>query len=200
MFTEQEVSQLLNLPYQHQTTLPAWEKINQLDLHPYEKISLFDLQHYLPDNLLYKMDIASMAFGLEVRVPYLDHNLVEFALQVPWEYKIGEGQQKWLMKKVLERYLPSDLIYRKKWGFPAPVGQWMLAELAPLVNEYLSSEKVRQQGIFEPTAVQKLVNEFRAGRQYHFKRVWALLTFSMWYEQYVEQNAPEEPSRLSGLQ
>lgn len=186
MFSEQEVSWLLDTPYQHQSTWGDWHQINQLDIHPFEKISLFDLMHYLPYNLLYKMDIASMASALEVRVPYLDHNMVEFAMNLPLEMKVQAGEQKFLMKKTLEKYLPKELIYRQKWGFPAPVGEWLKTDLAYLIDKYLNPELIKQQGLFDPHVVQRFVGLFRQGKDYHYKRVWALIVFQMWYANYVE--------------
>lgn len=186
MFSEKEVGWLLDTPYQHQSTWKDWQKINEMDIHPFEKISLFDTLHYLPYNLLYKMDTASMASALEVRVPYLDHNLVEFAINVPLKYKVQGTEQKFLMKKALEKYLPHDLIYRKKWGFPAPVGDWLQQDLAYLIDKYLNEKRLKKQGLFEPHMVQNFVNLFRRGKHYHYKRVWALIVFQMWYDHYIE--------------
>lgn len=188
MFSEKEVSWLLNKPYTHQSTWQDWKKISELDIHPFEKISLFDTLHYLPYNLLYKMDIASMASALEVRVPYLDHHLVEFALNVPLQFKIQGQEQKFLMKKNLEKYLPNELIYRKKWGFPAPVGDWLQQDLAYLIDKYLNEKRLKKQGLFEPNMVQNFVNLFRQGKYYHYKRVWALIVFQMWYAHYIDPN------------
>ena len=188
MFSEKEVGWLLDTPYQHQSTWQDWKKINELDIHPFEKISLFDTLHYLPYNLLYKMDIASMASALEVRVPYLDHHLVEFALNVPLELKVQGSEQKFLMKKTLEKYLPHELIYRKKWGFPAPVGDWLQQDLAYLIDKYLNPKRLKKQGLFNPHMVQNFVNLFQQGKQYHYKRVWALIVFQMWYAHYIDPN------------
>ncbi len=184
MFSEAEIGQLFGQPYRHSTLLADWQRIEQLPLHAYEKISLFDLRHYLPQNLLHKIDIASMAFGLEVRVPFLDHHVVEYALTLPQSVKVQGNEQKVLLKQLLTTYLPADLVYRPKWGFPAPLGKWLGKELQPLVQEYLAPEKIRAQGIFNPRAVQQLCKEFERGKTYHYKRVWALLYFQMWYARY----------------
>lgn len=186
MFTQKEISKLFNQTYRHQTLLPAWQQIDSLDIHAYEKISLFDINNYLANNLLYKMDIASMASSLEVRLPYLDYKFVEFSINLPVEMKIRNGEQKFLMKKLLEKYLPHELIYRKKWGFPAPVSTWMKGELSFLIDKYLNQQVLQQQGLFNSTFVQSLIQSFRSGTDYHFKRVWALLVFQMWYEKYFD--------------
>ena len=186
MFTEKEIGDLFNVSYKHETILPSWETVDVLDIHPYEKISLFDINNYLANNLLYKMDIASMASSLEVRLPYLDYKLVEFALNLPVEMKIKNGQQKYLMKKLLEKFLPDDLIYRKKWGFPAPVGIWLAGELGFLIDKYLGAAVLKKQGLFNPEAVQRFVIEFRNGKSFHYKRIWALIVFQLWYEKYFD--------------
>lgn len=188
MFTQKEIGQLLDTNYQHETLLPSWSKINKMPISAEEKVSLFDLNHYLPDNLLYKMDIASMASGLEVRVPLLDHQLIESAINMPLEIKIKDGAQKYLMKKVLAKNIPEELVYRKKWGFPAPVGEWLKSELHFLIEKYLSPKVLKKQSLFNHKTTQKLVNDFKSGLQFHYKRVWALIVFQMWYEKYMDKN------------
>ena len=162
-----------------------WKKIDLLDIHHFEKIALFDLDHYLPDNLLFKMDIASMSSSLEVRVPFLDHEFVEYALNLENEYKIKEGKQKYLLKKSLEKHLPKELIYRKKWGFPSPIERWLKGDLKILTDNYLSKNVIEKQGIFNYNFVEDLLNRFYNRRHYfHYKRIWSLLVFQIWYNKY----------------
>lgn len=186
MFTENEISILFNDKYKHSTLSSDWERISAMNIHPFEKIALFDINNYLADNLLYKMDIASMASSLEVRVPYLDHNLVEYAINVPLSYKIKSKEQKYLMKKSLEKYLPNDLIYRKKWGFPAPIGTWLQTELNFMIDKYLSEAELKKHNLFNLSFVQNLVAKFSSGETFHYKRIWALIVFQMWFNKYIE--------------
>ncbi len=185
MFTEAEVSKLMGGTWRHSTLLPDWQRINAMDLKPWEKISLFDMRHYLADNLLYKMDIASMASALEVRVPLLDYRVVEKAISLPQDYRAQGPNRKILLKEILEDYLPKELIYRTKWGFPAPMGQWLLNDMAPVLEQSLDPQKIKQQGIFNPAEVQKLVAEFKGGATYLNKKVWALIFFQRWYEHHM---------------
>lgn len=185
MFTEKEISKLFNEPYQHQSTLSSWKEIDDLPIHPFEKISLFDIENYLANDLLHKVDIASMSSGLELRVPMLDHRLVEFAVNLPLKYKIRDGEQKFLLKKLLTNYIPNELVYRPKWGFPAPVGDWLLNDLSYLIDTYLNKQIIDQIGLFNYSFVEKLVHEFKNGSDYHFKRIWALIYFNMWYQKWV---------------
>ena len=139
--------------YQNVNLRDRWRQIDSMKLTDFEKISLFDIDQYLAHNLLYKMDSASMANSLEVRNPYLDYRVMEYSFNLPQDYKIRNGTQKYLMKEVLRRYLPDDLIFRRKWGFPAPVGDWLDKELNHLIEKWLNPELLKRQGIFNPAAV-----------------------------------------------
>ncbi|MBL0337304.1 MAG: asparagine synthase [Chitinophagaceae bacterium] len=119
MYSEKEIASLLNVSETTLSIKDNWRKIEGMkNLSDFEKISLFDIDQYLTNNLLYKMDSASMANSLEVRNPYLDYRLMEFCFNLPQEYKIKDGTSKYLMKKLLERYLLKEHVYRRKWGFP----------------------------------------------------------------------------------
>ncbi len=188
MFSEREIADLTGQDYVHKSLEKDWKDIHAMDIHPYEKISLFDINHYLADNLLYKVDIASMHFGLEVRVPFLDHHFVESAINMPLHYKVNQGTQKYIQKRLLTRFLPEELVYRKKWGFPAPIGDWLNNGLRFLIETYLNEKTVRKQGIFNPYVIRRLLTEFRQGRTFHYKRVWALVFFQLWYKNYVDKS------------
>ena len=188
MFSEKEISQLFNCKYTHQTMLKDWEDVDEMPIDNKEKISLFDINNYLANNLMYKMDIASMANGLEVRLPFLDYRLVEFSINLPTEYKINGSMHKFLMKKNLERYLPNDLIYRKKWGFPAPISKWLSGNLSYLINiNLLDKNKIEQQGIFSYSFIENIVNEFQMGNHYLGKKIWSLIVFQLWYTKHYEK-------------
>jgi asparagine synthase (glutamine-hydrolysing) len=188
MFTEKEIGSLTKTNYKNRTLAAAWEKADALPLNDFEKISLVDIEEYLTHNLLYKMDSASMANSLEVRNPFLDYRLMEYSFNLPVEYKIREGEQKYLMKKLLERYIPKDLIYRQKWGFPAPVGNWLQTELSYLIDKWLNKDFIKRQEIFNEQMIERYVLDFRSGKNYHYKRIWSLIVFQMWHEKYLGAN------------
>lgn len=185
MFSQKEISALLGNTYKHQTLNGMWNKIEELPVDFETKISYFDILHYLPNNLLHKMDVASMAHSLEVRLPFLDHELVERMMRVPTELKLHGDTDKYLLKKGLGHYLPDPLIYRKKWGFPAPVGAYMKKDIRFLVDRLLNKDRLKQQDIFDPNEVHRYIDAFMGGKHYHEKRVWALLEFQLWYEEYM---------------
>ena len=189
MFNESEISELFGSKYEHTSTIEDWQEINNLPIHYYDKVSLFDLKYYLPDNLLYKVDIASMAHGLEVRVPLLDHNVVEYALGRSWRDKIRGKDSKHMLKKELLRHLPPDLVYREKWGFAPPIQDWLLKDYSGLIDTYLSPKKIESQGLLNAKFISNLIIEFRSGKTHHYKRLWSLLMFQFWLERYIPENS-----------
>ena len=188
MFSEKEIGSLLNVSETDLSIKDSWRKIERLPLSDFEKISLFDIEQYLAYNLLYKMDSASMANSLEVRNPYLDYRLMEYSYNLPQHFKINNGTPKYLMKKLLERYLPKELVYRRKWGFPAPIGDWLSRDLSYLIDKWLAPQRIKSQGLLNEKRVSYYVSEFRSGKKYHDKRLWSMIFFQMWHSKYIEGN------------
>ena len=145
------------------------------------RLMLHDLRTYLPDELLTKVDRASMAVSLETRVPILDHRIVEFVLQLPLKMKIDGSNHKAILKKVLYRYLPHELVDRTKRGFGAPLDEWLRSDLRWMINEYLSPTHIKRQGLFDGKIVKSAIEHFLRGQSSHY-RVWALIVFQMWAE------------------
>ena len=138
--------------------------------------------------MLTKVDRTSMAHSLEVRVPLLDHRLVELMTRVPSRHKVPPAtlRLKAILKDVAEDYLPRDVVHRKKAGFHVPVPRWLRDELRPLVERQLGPAVVARQGIFDPAAVSALVEGHLSGRVNASRRIWGLLMFGAWYERWME--------------
>ena len=151
-----------------------------------ERAMATDIRTYLVDDILAKVDRASMAYSLEARVPLLDHRVVEFAARLPLDLKVRGGKTKSLLRKVLYRHVPKELIERPKMGFGIPVNRWLRNELRPLLDEYLNGERVRREGFLLPEGVDRVVREHLSGRRDHQYRLWALLVFAMWRERYLD--------------
>jgi asparagine synthase (glutamine-hydrolysing) len=145
-----------------------------------EEAMLWDLQHYLPDDNLAKVDRASMAASLETRLPLLDHRIVELALRTPLNLKIGDGRGKLLLRKALGRYLPRHLIDRPKMGFSVPVAAWLRGPLREWAADLLSMETTARIGLFDPTATRKCWEEHLSGRHDHYLKLWSLLQAHAW--------------------
>lgn len=153
------------------------------ELRPAEQQALFDLHYYLPDDLLVKVDRATMAQGLEARVPLLDYRIVDFALNLDYKLKVKNGQTKWLMRQLLKKFVPSELFERPKWGFSIPLLKWLQNDLKFLADEHLSEEAVKRTGVLNPEEVKKLLHAFYGqGKTYLYQRVWALIVLQRWLE------------------
>jgi asparagine synthase (glutamine-hydrolysing) len=149
-----------------------------------DRANYVDLKSFLPNNLLCYTDRMSMAHALEVRVPYCDHRLVEFAASVSSRQKMRRWECKRLFKDAVRPWLPETILRRKKLGFNPPMGMWLKGELRPLVDELLDPERLRRQGYFQPDPIQRMIAEHRAGRRDFSLHIWSLLVFQTWMDLY----------------
>lgn len=149
-----------------------------------EQMSLWDLHNYLPGDILAKVDRTTMATSIEGREPLLDHRLVEFAFRLPFELRDGALGPKHLLRKVLYRHVPRELIDRPKMGFAVPLGEWLRTDLAGLVDANLDERTVHDQGILDPRAVKKALRLFRNSNE-GANKVWSLLAFQLWHQRWA---------------
>jgi asparagine synthase (glutamine-hydrolysing) len=140
---------------------------------------------YLPEDILTKVDRASMACGLEVRAPFLDAELVDSIQVLPPAFKFGRNQTKRLLKRAAASRLPASILARSKKGFGIPVARWLRGPLAPLVEQLLGRERLERQGIFRPDEVASRVAEHQAGLRDHRKPLWTLLMFQLWCDHWL---------------
>ena len=143
-----------------------------------------NLNLYLQDCILVKVDRASMATSLEVRSPFLDRDVVDYVVPLPLHLKLRRGHSKVLLKALAGRYLPAGIVYRRKQGFTVPVGEWFRGPLRPLLRDALAPSRVARQGLFDAAAVETLMAEHEAGRRNRWKELWALLVFQLWWDRY----------------
>lgn len=148
------------------------------------EVLYLDFRMYLEDNLLVKVDRASMACSLEMRTPFLDHRLIEFAAGLPTNLKVRGFKTKYILKKAVEKWLPHKIVYRQKRGFTVPIASWLRDDLQPLMAETLEAAKLKRQGLFNSEYVQQLIGEHCAGVADHRKGLWALLCFQLWYDRW----------------
>jgi len=144
-----------------------------------EKMSHADLQTYLVE-LLMKQDQMSMAASIESRVPYLDHELVEYVSGLPGRLKLSGWQTKVVLREALRGLVPPAILARRKMGFPVPVGRWLRGPFWPLVEELVLGPRARARGLFHPAALTRLAGEHRAGARDHGERLWLLVNLEIW--------------------
>ncbi len=143
-----------------------------------------DFRMYLEDNLLVKIDRASMACSLELRTPFLDHRLVEFAAGLPASLKVRGFELKYLLKRAVEKWMPHKIVYRQKRGFSVPISNWMRKELRPWLDETLGEDKLKRDGLFNVPFVRRLLEEHWAGHADHRKTLWTLFCFQLWFDRW----------------
>jgi asparagine synthase (glutamine-hydrolysing) len=146
----------------------------------------FDIETYLPEDILTKVDRMSMAHSIESRVPLLDHEVVSFAATLPSPMKIHGGERKRLLRQVAAKILPAEVLTRKKQGFGVPIGQWFRSPLRDFVVDTLQSSRARQRGYFQGSFVNRIVSEHLTGRRDHTLRLWQLLMFELWHRRYLD--------------
>ncbi|MFA4907897.1 MAG: asparagine synthase C-terminal domain-containing protein, partial [archaeon] len=152
-----------------------------------DQVFYADLKTRLPFDYLVKVDRASSANSVEVRSPFLDHELIEFMAHVPPEIKFRGRQTKYLLKKIGEKYLPKSLLYAEKRGFEIPIRRWLIGEYAPTVEAILFSRRCQSRGYFNFDFIRQIWNEHQQGIYDHRHRLWALLWFELWNLMFVDK-------------
>ncbi len=152
-----------------------------------QRMMYLDMVSYLPDEVLDKVDRATMGSGLEARVPLLDHRVVEFAWRLPLHMKIRNGQGKWPLREVLYKYVPRDIIERPKAGFTVPIGDWLRGPLREWAEDLLTSERIEAQGHFNAHTLRQLWSEHLSGKRNWQHQLWNVLVFNAWSESQSRQ-------------
>ena len=147
---------------------------------------LADIMTYLPNDLLVKVDIATMAVSLEARSPFLDHHVMEFAASLPEKLKLRGLTTKYLLKRILRKLLPAENLDRRKMGFGVPIGHWFRGELQPFLRETLLAERALKRGLFKPEGIKRLVELHTNGERDYAHQLWTLLMLELWFNRFVD--------------
>lgn len=187
LFTEQQQLELVG----YQPTRYLFDRLKDIpdETSWLNKMLYWEMTSFLPDHNLNYTDKMAMAHGVEVRVPYLDNELVEFACQIPPHLKMKGRETKYILKKVAERYLPKEVIYRPKTGFGAPVRKWITSDMKQMIAERLSSPRLKEINLFNPEAVQRLISENERGEIDASYSIWCLLAIESWFRQFIEHKS-----------
>jgi asparagine synthase (glutamine-hydrolysing) len=147
-----------------------------------------DYQTYLLDDILQKVDRASMAVSLEGREPFLDQRVIEWAAQLPMEYKYNNGNKKFIIKEIVHKYIPKEKLDRPKMGFGIPIAAWLEKDLKHYVDKYFDETFVTKQNIFNNTEIQRIKKSFYNGKVEIAEKIWYVLMFQMWYDKWMNNN------------
>ncbi|MGH7380639.1 MAG: asparagine synthase (glutamine-hydrolyzing) [Candidatus Methylomirabilales bacterium] len=156
-------------------------------LDPLDRMLLTDIHTYLPHDLLRMTDRLSMWHSLEVRVPFLDHKLVEFVATIPARYKLRRWQKKHILIRALDGILPKTILKRRKQGFSIPLNSWLRGPLRDLAQQYLAEPALQKVGLFDPQTVARILNQHDQGFRNHESKIWVLLTFMLWHDLYMRK-------------
>jgi asparagine synthase (glutamine-hydrolysing) len=180
-FKQQELDRLLIYPTYNFSEINRLPKTSRI-LSPEEQQSLWDFRYYLKDDLLVKVDRASMQYSLESRVPLLDYRVVNFALNLHPTLKIQGGKMKYLLKEILFQYVPKEIFDRPKWGFSIPLDKWLQTDLRYLLEQYTDARIIEKHGLVNNEEVQLIKKLYFKGANYLYNRLWTLVVLHWWLE------------------
>ena len=147
-----------------------------------EKMMALDSLTYLPDDILVKVDRAAMATSLETRMPFLDHKLIEYAWKIPQSFKLRGNNGKWIIKKILDKYVPKNLTERPKMGFAVPIELWLRGSLKDWAENLLNENRLIQEGYFNPNIIRNTWTEHISGKRNWSYHLWDILMFQSWLD------------------
>jgi asparagine synthase (glutamine-hydrolysing) len=150
-----------------------------------ERMQYADINFYLAEDILTKVDRAAMAVSLETRAPFLDPRVAQFAASIPVEYKLKGKNGKLILKEAVKELLPHEILHRPKKGFGIPIAEWLKGRLNPMLHDLLAPDRLNRQGLFDPAYVQNLITEHETGRASHHKELWTLLVFQLWCDNFL---------------
>ncbi|MBL7936916.1 MAG: asparagine synthetase B, partial [Bacteroidia bacterium] len=185
-FNEKEIGDLLKAKSALLNTAYLSDDLQSSFYTPLSYMMAIDYQTYLLDDILQKVDRASMTASLEGREPFLDHRVIEWAAQLPDNYKYYKGSKKYILKEIVHKYIPKALMDRPKMGFAIPIENWLMTDLRNQVHYYLDDKKIEYQGIFNANLIRKLKSDFYSGKKELAQKLWYTLMFQMWYERWME--------------
>jgi asparagine synthase (glutamine-hydrolysing) len=184
-FTEKELAALLIKPTHNIST--AFDEVGLLNeaLSDLDKMMAIDFKTYQLDDILTKVDRATMSVSLEGREPLLDYRLIEYVARLDPSLKIRNGNKKYLLKQITHKYLPKEIMDRPKMGFSVPIIDWFSDELKHYLDHYFEPQMLERQGLFDVASLLRMKNDYLAGQKHHISKLWMILVFQMWYERWI---------------
>ena len=185
-FNDEQMKSVMKSEFTNLPTMFQSKEMLEDFKSPFSYMMAIDFQTYMLDDILQKVDRATMTNSLEGREPMLDHRILEFAAQLPDEYKYQNGIKKRILREITHDYIPKELLDRPKMGFAIPIAKWLKNELRDHVEEYLNEDRIEKQGVFNWEFIAKLKMDFYKGRKEYDSKLWYFLMFQMWYERWME--------------
>ena len=186
-YTLEQLDKLVGKRFSHlEDSAYLSTELQQAFYTPLRYMMAIDYQTYLVDDILQKVDRATMAFSLEGREPFLDHTLIEYAAQLPDEFKYHKGEKKFILKEIVHRYVPKEMMDRPKMGFAIPIGKWLKNELRDKLESVVTKEKIEAHGLLNWEFVSKMKNDFFAGKTEFDVKLWYVFMFQLWYERWMK--------------
>ena len=185
-FNDKQLKELVLKKYESLETAYLSQSLTKNSYSSLAYMMAIDYQTYLVDDILQKVDRASMTLSLEGREPFLDHRIIEFAAQLPDNFKYHKGIKKHILKEITHQYIPKVMMDRPKTGFAIPIEKWLSTDLKEQVFYYLNRQTIQSEGIFNADCVEKLVVDFYNGKKEYATKIWYLLMFEMWYRQWMK--------------
>ena len=185
-FTDKQMKSIMSNEVHSLSTSYDSNELQQEFYSPLAYMMGVDYQTYLLDDILQKVDRATMTASLEGREPFLDHRIIEYAAQLPDDYKYKDGVKKRILKDIVHEYVPQHLLDRPKMGFAIPIANWLLNELKPLVDEFCSEKELMEHNLFNIEEINKLIFDFYKGKKEFDMKIWYLLMFQMWYSKWMK--------------
>ena len=184
-FNDEQMKSVMKSEFKSLPTMFQSKEMLENFKSPLSYMMAIDFQTYMLDDILQKVDRATMSNSLEAREPMLDHRILEFTAQLPDEYKYQNGLKKRILREITHDYIPKELLDRPKMGFAIPIAKWLKNELRDHVEEYLNEDHIEKQGIFNWEFITKLKMDFYKGRKEYDSKLWYFLMFQMWYERWM---------------
>lgn len=184
--TDNEVQRIFFVPIQHKHSPFDDDRLFNANNDVLSKALATDYRNYMMDDILQKVDRATMSVSLEGREPLIDHRIIEYIATLPMSYKIRNGEGKYILKQIVHKYIPKEIMHRPKMGFGVPVSLWCKKELKDTVLQYMNEDRIRKDGIFKPEMIGNMLKQYFCNRPVAFERIWCVLMFQMWKEKWMK--------------